>query len=110
MGGDTGLLLLPAASCRLEDRDTGEARLEPGAGPGPRARPEQRGYDGNEDMTGYDVTEVVSGGAGAQGRSYLIHGAEARDPGDGQLVTRHQAVVRRLVREAGERCLQTMTG
>ena len=51
MGGDTGLLLLPAASCRLEDRDTGEARLEPGAGPGPRARPEQRGYYVNE---GYD--------------------------------------------------------
>ena len=40
MGGDTGLLLFPAASWRLEDSDTGEARLEPGAGPGPRARPE----------------------------------------------------------------------
>ena len=62
MGGDTGLLLLPAASCRLEDRDTGEARLEPGAGPGPRARPEQRGYDYDVNE-GYDVTEVVSGGA-----------------------------------------------
>ena len=37
MGGDTGLLLLPAASWRLEDRETGEARLVPG--PGPRARP-----------------------------------------------------------------------
>ena len=37
----------------------------------------------------FDVTEVVCGGAGAQGGSDLIHGAEARDPGDGELVTRH---------------------
>ena len=50
MGGDTGLLLFPAASCRLEDRDTGEARLEPGAGPGPRARP----GDSSEVSQGYD--------------------------------------------------------
>ena len=71
IGGDTGLLLFPVASWRLEDRDTGEARLEPGAGPGPRARPE-RGERSllylwlvtNDDYSD-DVTEVVSSWAGA---------------------------------------------